>query len=96
MYAMGDDNNFQFHIHSLQPATAIAAPEYTVRDNDALAHLAHMQSQEEEQKRTTFEATEATIVQNRRSQVKKIKARKFSVGNAVLFKIPIAVALLQL
>ena len=84
MYAMDSENDFDFNLHALQRVTV---PDYT-RDNQAMAFLACKQSLQEEQKRDTFEATEATITRNRRSQVKKLRYRNFSVGDTVLFKNP--------
>ena len=84
MYAMDSENDFDFNLHALQRVTV---PDYT-RDNQAMALLACKQSLQEEQKRDTFEATEATITRNRRSQVKKLRYRNLSVGDTVLFKNP--------
>ena len=88
MYATDNDNDFEFNLHALQSVTVVSVPDYSMCNDQPRTLLACNRSHQEEQKRCTFEATEATIARNRRSQVKKIRARNFSVGDAVLFKNP--------
>ena len=87
IYATNIDNDFEFDLHA-QSDTAVSIPDYDMRDNEALTVLVSKRSLQEQQKMDTFEATEATITRNRRSQVKKIRGRTFSVGDGVLFKNP--------
>ena len=75
-------------VNSTASKGAISIPIYNVHNSDILSQLAHKQTLQEKQKRDVFEATEATISRNKRSQLKKIRSRSFSVGDTVLFKNP--------
>jgi hypothetical protein len=77
MYATDGDDDFEFNLPAIPSVPVVSVPDYSMRDNQALTLLACKQSLQEEQKRNTFEATEATITRNRRSQVKKIRSRNF-------------------
>ena len=88
MYAADVDNEFEINVHALQPVTTLSAPDCTMHDDEVRTLLAHQQLLQEEQKCDAFEATEAMIAGNKRSQIKKVRARKFSVGDTVLFKNP--------
>ena len=50
--------------------------------------LGEAQLQQAELKRKTFEATESTILHNKRAHIKKIKHRRYSRGQKVLFRNP--------
>ena len=50
--------------------------------------LGEAQLQQAELKRKTFEATESTILHNTRAHIKKIKHRRYSRGQKVLFRNP--------
>ena len=79
------DDELEFDLNSTDSKGAISIPIYSVHNSDILSQLAHMQTLQEKQKRDVFEATEATISRNKRSQVKKIRSRSFLVGDTVLF-----------
>ena len=80
------ENELEFELN-IADSGVVSLPNYE-HDNDVRVRLAHMQTFQEQQKHDVFEATEANIAHNKRSQVKKIRARSFSVGEAVLFKNP--------
>ena len=79
------DDELEFDLNSTDSKGAISIPIYGVHNSDILSQLAHMQTLQEKQKLDVFEATEATISRNKRSQVKKIRSRSFLVGDTVLF-----------
>ena len=70
IHTIGIDNDFEFDLHA-ESDTAVSTPDYNMRDNECVTLLVCKQSVQEQQKMDTFEAAEATITRNRRSQVKK-------------------------
>ena len=64
------ENELEFELN-IADSGVVSLPNYE-HDNDVRVQLAHMQTFQEQQKHDVFEATEANIAHNKRSQVKKI------------------------
>ena len=96
LYAVDTDNELEFDVNASQSEDVTYITQYNMHDNDTMARLARMQSLQEQQKKEVFESTEATITRNRRSQVKRIRNRNFTVGDSVIFRNPDHSGMLQL
>ena len=81
-----DENDLFFN---LDTATTEGTLAHTPEQNEQVLHmLGEMQVQQGELKKKIFEATESTILHNKRAHIKKLKYRNYSNGQNVLFRNP--------
>ena len=85
------DDELEFDLNSTDSKGAISIPIYGVHNSDILSQLVDMQTLQEKQKLYIFEATEATISRNKRSQVKKSEVEVSRLETLCFLKIHVSV-----
>ena len=84
---INDDGEEEFSFDPSSSSSDISLPKYH-GNQQTLQMLGEVQLKQAEGKRKVFEATESTILRNKRAHIKRIKHRNYSKGQNVLFRNP--------
>ena len=83
-FYINDDEEDLFFDPNSTRSSHISLPDY-YENEQMLKMLREVQLQQAELKKKVFEATECTIVHNKRAHIHKMKRRNYTTGQIVLF-----------
>lgn len=85
---LDDNEDYQYFDLNTVHTTSTLLHTHDQPNQQALHMLGELQAKQAELKWKVFEATESTILHNKRAYIKKIKHRNYPTGQNVLFRNP--------